>query len=204
MITINLGSAAFTYALLIGFGLLGWVRGFRYMVSIAIFLTIGYTLAVQGGGFIVGLVNRFWTQLPRLFGFLLGRSPAEIDPFDPLIPDNFEAPLLFRLLVFIALLLVGIVKAWPWEGKPLTGFKGGSQPMRILGAASGVYIGVLGVSAVSIFWNELGRSLDLPEPLLVALNGLPTYADIMPSVIGAFLVLIIILIALQFPRVWRP
>jgi hypothetical protein len=204
MIVINLGSIVFTYLILIGLGVLGWVRGFRYMLSIALFLTIGYSLTVQGGNFVVGLVNRIWSQSPRFFAFVLGRSPNEVDPLGPLIPENFESPLLFRVLVLVALIIVGVVKAWPWEGKPMSGFKGGTQSMRILGAVTGVYIGVLGVSAISSFWSEVGRSLDLPELLLVALNGLPTFAEVIPSMIGAFFVLLFVLIILQFPRVWRP
>jgi hypothetical protein len=204
MIVIDLGSTIVTYALLIALGLLGWVRGFRYMLSIALFITVGYLLTVQGEGFVVGLVNRIWTQLPRLFAFILGRSPQDVALFDPLIPEGLDAPLLFRVLVFVSLLLVGIVKAWPWEGKPMQGFKGGSQPIRILGAATGVYIGVLSISALSTFWRDSGATLNLPPDVITALNALPTFENIIASVIGAFFVLLLVLIILQFPRVWRP
>jgi len=69
MIVIDLGSAIVTYTILIALAILGWARGFRYMLSIAIFITIGYLLTVQGGNFIVGLVNRFYTNGPKLAAF---------------------------------------------------------------------------------------------------------------------------------------
>ena len=119
MITIDLGSSIVTYAILILLGIHGFSRGFRYMLSIAVFETLGYLLTVQSGNFIVGLVNRFYSNLPKLFAFLLGRDPGGVDALGPLIPDNFQAPLLLRVLVFIGLLVVGMGYAWPWEGKPL-------------------------------------------------------------------------------------
>lgn len=203
MIVIDLGTAIVTYAILIALAVFGWTRGFRYILSIAIFTTIGYLLTVQGGDFVVGLVNRFYTNGPRLFAFALGRDPSTVDPLPALIPDNFQAPLLLRVLVFVALVAVGIGYAWPWEGKPLNGFQG-QRPMRILGALAGLYIAVLGISAVSTFWEETGRALGLPELLVTALNGLPNYASIVPSVIAAFLILLLVVIILRFNRVWKP
>jgi hypothetical protein len=203
MIVIDLGTAIVTYAILIALAVLGWTRGFRYILSIAIFTTIGYLLTVQGGDFIVGLVNRFYSNGPRLFAFALGRDPSSVDPLPALVPDNFQAPLLLRVLVFFALLAVGIGYAWPWEGKPLSGFQG-NRPMRILGALTGLYTAVLGISAVSTFWEETGRALGLPELVVTALNGLPNYAAIVPSVIAAFLILLLVVIILRFNRVWKP
>lgn len=205
MIVIDLGSMALTYAILIAMGIFGWSRGFRYMLSIAIFITLGYVLAVQADNFIVDLINRFWTSIPKMFAFILGRNPSDVAAWNPLIPEDFTAPLVFRILVFFSLLLIGIIRAWPWEGKPLSGLKASTadRGTRILGAATGVYIGVIGISAVASFWNELSTVVVLPDLLTAALNGLPTFDNLVPSMIAAFIVVVFILTLMQLPKVWQ-
>lgn len=202
LIIINLGSSIVTYAILIGLAILGWRNGFRYMLSIALFITIGYLLTVQGGNFVVGLVNRFYSNGPKLFAFALGRDPSSVDALPPLIPDNFQAPLLLRVLVFIALLAVGIGYAWPWETTLKPTDK--AQTMRILGMLTGLYVGVLGISAISTFWAEAPETLNRGGLISTALSGLPNFAPIVPSVIGAFFILLIVIIVLRFDRVFRP
>jgi hypothetical protein len=201
-ITINFGSIIVTYAILIGLAVLGWQKGFRYMLSIAIFTTIGYLLTVQGGDFVVGLVNRFYSNAPKLAAFALGRDPSTVAALPPLIPDNFQAPLLLRVLVFVALVAVGIAYAWPWEGAPLKPTDK-ARNLRILGLLTGLYTGVLGISAISTFWTAAPESLNQPNLLTTALNGLPNYGPIVPSVIGAFMILLFVIILLRFNRVWK-
>jgi hypothetical protein len=202
LIIINLGSSIVTYTILIILAALGWRHGFRYMLSIAIFITIGYLLTVQGGNFVVGLVNRFYSNGPKLFAFALGRDPSTVDALPPLIPDNFQAPLLLRVLVFLALLAVGIGYAWPWETKLAPGQK--AQSIRILGLLTGLYIGVLGISAIKTFWIDAPESLNQGGLISTTLNGLPDFAAIVPSVIGAFFILLVVIIILRFDRVFRP
>ena len=202
LIIINLGSSIVTYTILIALAILGWRNGFRYMLSIALFITIGYLLTVQGGNFVVGLVNRFYSNGPKLLAFALGRDPSAVDALPPLIPDNFQAPLLLRVLVFIALLAVGIGYAWPWETTLKPTDK--AQTMRILGMLTGLYVGVLGISALSTFWAEAPESLNQGGLISTALTGLPNFGPIVPSVIGSFFILLIVIIILRFDRVFRP
>jgi len=201
LIIINLGSSIVTYAILIALAALGWRNGFRYMLSIALFITIAYLLTVQGGNFVVGLVNRFYSNGPKLFAFALGRDPSTVEALPPLIPDNFQAPLLLRVLE-VALLAVGIGYAWPWETKLTPGQK--AQSMRILGLLTGLYIGVLGISAIKLFWIDAPESLNQGGLISTTLNGLPDFAAIVPSVIGAFFILLIVIIILRFDRIFRP
>lgn len=201
MIVIDLGSTIVTYTLLIVLAVIGWRKGFRYMLSIALFLTIGYLLTVQGGNFVVGLVNRFYANGPKLVAFAAGRDPASVEALPPLIPDNFQAPLLLRVLVFFALLVVGIVRTWPWEALVKSTVKPG-HPVRILGLLTGLYVGVLSISAIAIFWAEAQGALNLPELLATALNGLPTFGGIVPAVIAAFFLLLGVVIILRLTRIW--
>jgi hypothetical protein len=67
---------------------------------------------------------------------------------------------------------------------------------------TGLYIGVLGISAVSSFWNEAPDSLKQPNLLVSALNGLPNYAPIIPAIIAAFGIMLVVLILLRLSRIW--
>jgi hypothetical protein len=203
MITIDLSGSLIPNAILIGLAIFGFTRGFRYMVSIALFQTLGYLLAVQGGNVIVSIVNRIYSSSPKLAAFALGRDPSTVDAFGPIIPDNFQSPLLLRFLVFVALLAVGIGYAWPWEGAPLRGFNG-ERPLRILGGLTGLYIAVLGISAFSIFWGDSGSAVNFPEPITAALNSLPNFLPIIPSAIAAFAILLVIILLLRFPLLLKP
>lgn len=200
MITIDLGSGIVATIILVWLTYLGWKRGFRFMLSIALFTTIAYLLTVSAGTFLVGFVNRVYTNLPRLGAFALGRDPGTIGQFDPLIPDNFQSPLLLRVLVFVALLAVGIGYSWPWEAK----VKPGDRKMELLGALTGLYIGVLSISAVATFWGQTDGTLGLPNPVIAALNAFPDFSGIIPSTITAFFILLIVIILLRFNQVWRP
>lgn len=202
MITIDLGGSIVTYVILAVLAWIGFTHGFRYMVSIAIFETIGYLLTVQSGNFLVGIINRFYSNMPKLFAFLLGRDPSSVDSLGPIIPDNFQAPLLLRVLVFIALLAIGIGYAWPWEGKPMSGYQG-FRSLRLLGGLTGLYVAALGITAASTFWREAANAFDWPPLLATALSGLPNFAAVVPSLIAAFAILLAIIIIIRFDRVWK-
>jgi hypothetical protein len=202
-ITIDFGSIIITYAILIGLAYLGFRKGFRYMLSIALFLTLAYVLTVRGGDYIVDLVNRFYSNGPKLFAFAVGRDPSAVPALDPLIPANFQAPWLLRVLVFIALVAVGVAYAWPWEGYRLNPKLRAGHPIRILGVLTGLYVGVLGVSAVSTLWAQGPDQLKQPSNLLVTtLNALPDFGPIIPSVIAAFLLMLGVIILLRLSRIW--
>ena len=127
---------------------------------------------------------------------------STVEPLQALIPDKFQAPLLLRVLVFGALLAVGIGYAWPWETTLKPTDK--ARPLRILGLLTGLYVGVLGISAIREFWSAAPETLNQPNLLTTALNGLPSYQAIVPSVIGAFFVLLVVVILLRFDRIFRP
>lgn len=200
MITIDLGSGIVATIILVWLTYVGWKRGFRFMLSIAMFTTLAYLLTISSGNFIVGFINRFVTNLPRLAAFLIGQDPTTAEPFDPIIPGNFQAPLLLRVLVFVALVAVGIGYTWPWEGK----LKPGDRKMEVLGALTGLYLGVLAVSAVAVFWTETTGTLGLPTPLVAALNAFPDFSGIIPSTITAFVILLLVIVLLRFNQVWKP
>lgn len=205
MITIDLGSSLVLYAILIYLAAIGFSRGFRYMLSIALFQTLGYLLTVQSGNLVVGLVNRFYSNLPKLFAFGLGRDPSSVDALGPLIPDNFQSPLLLRVLVFVGLLAVGIGYAWPWEGKALTGFDfNKDRPLRLLGGLAGLYVAVLGISAAAVFWREAAGAVETPPLLATVLSSLPDFLPIIPSVMAAFGILLGIIVLIRIDRVWKP
>ena len=60
------------------------------MLSIAIFITIGYLLTVQGGDFVVGLVNRFYSNGPKLAAFASAAIPRRWRRFHRSFPITFR------------------------------------------------------------------------------------------------------------------
>ncbi|MCS6840722.1 MAG: hypothetical protein NZ699_14335 [Roseiflexus sp.] len=201
MITIDLSGPFVTYLIFALLGILGWVQGFRYIVSLGLMTTLAYLIAVQGGDFIVGLINRTYSNLPRLAAFLTGGDTTGVAPLGPIIPENLEAPLLLRVLVFVALVAIGIGYTFPWKGKPLSGW-GGNRPLRILGALTGLYTAVLLTSAAAIFWREFAPTAAVPDMLATALNSLPTWTGIIPSTITAFVITLLVVTVIRFNRIW--
>src|SRR4051812_27407325 len=175
--------------LIIGFWVaVGWNQGFRFIVTIAIFVTLGYLLTVRAD-VIVSFVNGIYSFFIRFFNFI---SPnlASIFPAPPIIPENAEAPLLLRVIVFILLLTIGIGWKAPWETR-LPGWQG-FQQMRLLGAFTGFYTGVLIVSAIATFWAAGSPYVSFSENLTLMLNSLPTMINIIPVFLAAFIFLMII------------
>jgi hypothetical protein len=175
--------------LIIGFWVVvGWNQGFRYIVTIALFVTLGYLLTVRAD-VIVGFVNGIYSFVIRFFNFI---SPnlAVIFPSSPIIPENAEAPLLLRVIVFFLLLAIGVGWKGPWEFR-LPGWQG-FQQMRLLGAFTGFYIGVLFVSAIATFWEAGSPYVSFSDNLAVILNSLPTLTNIIPVFLAAFIFLMII------------
>lgn len=202
MITIDLGSAIFTYVILIALTYFGWKQGFRYMLSIALFTTIAYLLTVRGGDTIVNTINRIYSNGPRVAAFASGRDPTAVAPLPPLIPDNLQAPLLLRFLVFLGIVIIGIAYTFPWEAQLQQAKVKPVHPLRILGALTGLYTAILLISAANIFWTESAGTVNVPSLAATALNGLPDYSSVIPSVIVAFFILLIIVILLRLTRIW--
>ena len=67
-----------------------------------------------------------------------------------------------------------------------------------------LYTAVLGISAIKTFWIDAPESLNQGGLISTTLNGLPDFAAIVPSVIGAFFILIVVIIILRFDRIFRP
>jgi hypothetical protein len=187
-IIIDLTGSLLTLAILGFWTWLGWFNGFRYIVTIAIFVTLGYLLTVRAD-VIVSFVNGIYSFFIRFFNFI---SPnlASIFPPPPIIPENAEAPLLLRVIVFFLLLAIGIGWKGPWETR-LPGWQG-FQQMRLLGAFTGFYIGALIISAIATFWQAGSQFVNFSENLQLILNGLPTLTNIIPVFLAAFIFLMII------------
>ena len=185
---IDLTGSLLTLAILGVWVWVGWFQGFRYIVTIAIFVTLGYLLTVRAD-VIVGFVNGIYSFIVRFFNFL---SPnlAVIFPDPPIIPENAEAPLLLRVIVFFLLLAIGVGWKGPWETR-LPGWQG-FQQMRLLGAFTGFYIGLLVVSAIATFWQAGSPYVSFSENLAIILNSLPTLTNIIPVFLAAFIFLMII------------
>lgn len=182
----------------------GYQQGLRNLLTVAFWTILGYLLTVQGGNFVVDLINRFWTNGPRLAAFLIGNDPNALQPLDPLIRSDFQIPLFFRFLAFVVLVMLGFYfngKA-AWKGAPK------APVARVLGLFVGALITLLWVNAAVVFWDEFtfnGGTFGGPlTPLAIFLSTLPNVSVLVPSLIAAFFLMIVALIAVNFPKVWKP
>lgn len=199
-IIISLPISIITIAIIAGFTVWGWSRGYRYMLTIALAVTIGYWVTVQASS-IVGIVNALYAFFRRFFEIL---SPPVANLFPPgeIIPADSQAPLLLRVLTFYLLFAIGVAWKGPWEGSPLKGFQGGSQQLRLLGALSGFYTGILFTGATAQFWREASVFVrnSLPGGVSAVLDSLNTFDTVTIVFIVAFMILLGITLFLQFLR----
>ncbi|MEN9936261.1 MAG: hypothetical protein RLZZ387_2840 [Chloroflexota bacterium] len=195
---IDLTGSLLTFLLLGFWTALGWSRGFRYILTIAMFTTLGYLLTVRAD-VIVTLVNGLYGFIVRFFNFISPTLTAILPP-TPIIPANAEAPLLLRVVVFIILLAVGVGWKGPWEGTPLSGWSGGNRQLRLLGGLTGLYTGILVVSAVAVFWAAGRGFVEFPPTLSAMLNSLPTFGATIPVFLASFIFLLMIVSLSVFVR----
>jgi hypothetical protein len=179
----------------------GYQQGLRNILAIALWTILAYLITVQGGDFIVGVINRFWSNGPRLVGFLLGQNVNEIAPLDPLISPSFQVPLFFRFVSFVALVLLGFFfnRKAAWKGPP-------KEPLaKPLGLFVGALIVLLWSNAFKNFWQEfLNNGGGFGGPVANVLNTLPDVSVLMPSLITIFFLILVVLMLFNFPRVWKP
>lgn len=205
-ITINLTGFGLLIIILIIGAYNGYQQGLRNILTIALWSIVAYVLTVQGGDTIVAIINRFWTNLPRLLAFLIGNDPDSVAPFDTLISEQFQVPLFFRVVAFIGLVLLGTFfnRNAAWKGNP-----SGREPLaQPLGAFAGALIALIWTNAIVVFWNTFqaeGGQLTGPltGTLSTILNLLPDLSVLMPSLITVFFIIIFGLILFNFPKVWR-
>jgi hypothetical protein len=202
-LTVNLSGVA----LLVIFMALGAYWGFnlgvRMVLTQAIWTIIAYITTVQGGNFIVETINRFWQNGPRLVNFAIGQDPNSAAVLDPLINPNLQVPLFFRFVTFIALVLLGFFfnRSAAWKAAPSP-----KEPLaRPLGLFVGALIVLLWSNAAVVFWEQfVAGGGGFGGPIASILNTLPNVSQLMPSLIAIFFLILIILVAFNFPKVWKP
>jgi hypothetical protein len=201
-IIIDIPLTVISLSILLAFTAWGWSRGYRYMVTIALAVTLGYLVTVQANS-IVQIVNALYAFMIRLLSILVP-PVANIFPPPPIIPDNQEAPWLLRVLAFYVLFFVGIGWKGPWETQVLRGFAVDpkTRQLRLLGALTGFYVGILFTSAAATFWEQSSVDVQdsVPGWLAVTLASLPTYSSVITVFIAAFGLLLAITLFLQFVR----
>ncbi|MCS6880614.1 MAG: hypothetical protein RMK84_13340 [Oscillochloridaceae bacterium] len=202
-ITLTLTGAALLLIVLAIGGYWGFQQGFRNMLTVTLWTIAAYVLTVQGGNFVIGVINRLWQNGPALIAFLLGQDPDAAPQLDPLISPTLQIPLFFRLITFVALVFLGFFfnKTAGWRGNPSP-----KEPLaQPLGLFAGALVVLLWSNAAVNFWTEYreagGARL---APLDSFLNTLPDVRAFIPSLITIFFLILIILVIVNFPKVWKP
>lgn len=154
VITVNLNGFALLLILMALGGYVGYQQGLRNLLTLALWTIIAYIACVQGGTFLVSVINRLWINAPRFIAFLIGNDPTLVPPLDPLITPEFQVPLFFRMMAFIALILLGrfLDSKAAWKGPPK------ERLARPLGLFVGAFIVLLWTNAAVVFWREFVNS----------------------------------------------
>lgn len=202
-LTINLSGVALLVIFMALGGYWGYNQGLRNILTQAIWTIVAYITTVQGGDFIVDIINRFWQNGPRLVAFAIGQNPAEAPALEPLITPGFQIPLFFRFLTFAILVFLGFFfnRAAAWKGNP--------SPKEPLARPLGLFVGALVIllwsNAAVVFWQEFqAGGGGFGGPIATLLNTLPNVSVLMPSLISIFFLVLIILMLFNFPKVWKP
>ncbi|NTV62818.1 MAG: hypothetical protein HGA65_04685 [Oscillochloris sp.] len=200
-ITLSLSGFVLLVILMAIGGYIGYQSGMRNILTIAIWSIAAYLSCVQGGNFLVDLVNRLWQNSPRFVAFLMGNSPSSATSLDPLIEPGFQVPLFFRFVAFIALVLFGFFfnRKAAWKGPP-------KEPLaKPLGLFVGGLVALLWTNATVVFWNEFqSNGGGFGGPIANILNTLPDVSLLLPSLIAVFFLILVILMVFYFPKVWKP
>jgi hypothetical protein len=202
-LTVNLSGVALLVIFMALGAYWGYNLGLRMVLTQAIWTIVAYIFTVQGGNLVVDIINRFWQNGPRLVAFAIGQNPNSAAALDPLINPNFQVPLFFRVITFIALVFLGFFfnRSAAWKGAP-----NAKEPLaRPLGLFVGALIVLLWTNSAVVFWEQyLADGGGFGGPLATLLNTLPNVSQLMPSLIAVFFLILIILIAFNFPKVWKP
>jgi hypothetical protein len=200
-ITLSLSGFALLVILMAVGGYAGYQSGMRNILTIALWSIIAYITCVQGGNAVVDLVNRFWENSPRIAAFAIGGDANAVARLDPLIRPDFQVPLFFRFIAFIALVLFGFFfnRKAAWKGPP-------KEPLaKPLGLFVGALISLIWTNAAVVFWAEFqNNGGGFGGPVATILDTLPDVSLLLPSLIAVFFLILIILVVFYFPRVWKP
>jgi hypothetical protein len=203
-ITLSLSGFALLVILMAIGAYAGYQSGVRNILTIALWSIIAYITCVQGGNFLVDLINRFWQNGPRLAAFAIGNNPDAALRLDPLIEPGFQVPLFFRFVAFIALVLLGFFfnRKAAWKGSAT------KEPLgQPLGLFVGGLIALVWTNATVVFWEEFqanGGSLGGPiAPIATILDTLPDVSLLLPSLIAVFFLILILVVLFYFPKVWK-
>lgn len=199
--TVNLSGFALLVIFMAIGGYIGNLRGIRAILTITLGTIIAYVLCVQGGDQVVGVINRFWQNGPKLVAFALGRDPSAVSPLDPLITTDVRVPLFFRFVLFIA--LVSIAWFFNKRSKWYAGGPARHEPLApIFGVFAGALIALLWSNAAASFYSEFintGGQIGYPFGTILAI--LPDVSAYIPSLITIFILLLVLVLVFYLPRV---
>jgi hypothetical protein len=195
---------------LILFAYLGWRRGFWLEVGITIGMGLVVLATVLFPVQFIGFINRILTNIPRVFGVLLGTNVPALDQnllFGD--PDSFRY-LLARMALFALLTFLVYSSRFGWAypaGKPRIAT---NTAERLLGAGFGAITGLLWFVAVNSFLNRIralrnqptlpGEGITLTAPTVPDLTPV---LGLIPTIIVVLVIILAVLALLRLPRLWN-
>jgi hypothetical protein len=180
---------------------IGWARGIRALLTMALMSVFAYILCVQSGQLFISIINRLYQNGPRLLAFLLNRDINSAFVPDPLIEPGFTIPLFFRFVFFLLLIAFGWFfrqKAIWYQSQP----DDNKEPYaRTLGAVLGGFIATLWTAAMVSFWVELVNAGQAFGGFLATVfYALPDITPYMTALITIFFILLGVIILFNLPK----
>lgn len=195
-VTFNLTGASILLIILVVGGYIGWVRGLRAILTVSFMSILGYILTVRGGGIVIEIINRFYSNLPRFAAFLIGRDPDTVPPLDPLISPDFQAPLFFRFVMFVVFVVIGF--AFNTKSQWYSQKKERLSPL--LGMFTGSLTALIWIDGLATFAREAGGIGGFIGNLLAAI---PDFSFFIPALLTVFFIALFVIILFNLPKVWK-
>ncbi|NJK79303.1 MAG: hypothetical protein HC876_01725 [Chloroflexaceae bacterium] len=191
------------FLIILAFGAwVGWQRGIRVLLTVAITTAFAYLIFVSGAEPLIAFINRIYSNLPYFTALVTGQSLASVSPFPPAFDNIPDIALLVRVVGFVGLVGLGLAlntSRQPWYGVPK------SQVNRWLGAFTGGLIATMWINALTVFWLDYVSQQGNPGGWINAVfSVLPDVRTLVPLLIGVFVALIIVTVTLNFPKALKP
>jgi hypothetical protein len=198
MITISLNGWMLLLFIMILGGWYGWRHGIRSFLTVTLVSALAYMMFVNGMVQVIAYFENLYSNLPKLFAILIGNNPDTVAAW-PAPGLNLTLPLAVRIVLFIVL----VALAWIFNSKPDWYSNKPNPQGRQLGAFSGALTALIWTSAITTFWREAATAGGGAGPLSGFLGIFPDVSAVAPWLITIFLLIVVISIVLNVPKLWK-
>jgi hypothetical protein len=198
--TIVLSGWTLMLILMVTGGYYGWKHGMRAFLTITLVSVLAYMMFVNGVEQFLAYFDNLYSNLPKIISILFGGNPDATLAW-PRLGLTLGLPLPVRVVLFI----IFVALAWIFNTKPNWYSKGPKDHLsRQLGAFSGALTTLVVISAITAFWREASvQGGSLPGPINNFMGILPDVSVIAPWLITVFLLIVLVSVMMNLPKLWK-